>query len=153
MPPLMENWFREPARENKSGRVNFSGFFLTSTNGALVPASTDAPGFTLTKVGATAGRYTVQLVNSKGEPVVVSPTPNTKATTGLLSFKETLIAAAGLTTTRGLKAYIRGGIATLATAGTFIVQFVRPDTGADAEVDDGAAFLLEFSVKRSSAVP
>lgn len=153
MPSLMENWFRDPARENKSGRVNFSGYFLTTTSGALDSTKTDAPGFTLTKVGATAGRYTLQLVNSKGEPVVVSPTPNTKATAGLLGFGATVIPTAGLTTTKGLVAYIRAGVATLASAGTFIIQFVRPDTGADAEVDDGAGFIVEFSIKRSSAVP
>jgi hypothetical protein len=151
---LMENWFREGARENKSGRVNFSGYFVTSTSGALVAASTDAPGFTLTKVGGQAGRYTVQLVNSKGEPVVVSPTPNTKATPGLLGFGVTVITPTNSSpAANGLAAHIRGGLATLASAGTFVIQLSRQDTGVDAEVVDGAAFIVEFSMKRSSAVP
>lgn len=149
---LIENYFREPAHENRSGRVNMSGYFVTSTNGALVPASSYSPCFTLTKVGATAGRYTVQLVNSKGEPVVVSPGKDTAAAPGILNFRATVITTGALTATRGRGAHIRGGVATLATNGTFIIQFVQV-SGADAEVDDGAAILLEFGIKRSSAVP
>lgn len=152
MPSLPENWYRESARENKSGRVNFSGFFLTTTSGTLDATKTDAPGFTLAR--SAAGRYTLQLVNSKGEAVVVSPTPNTKATTGLLDFNVTVIHAAGVAAGKARDAYIRGGVATLATAGTFIVQFHDgAATPADADVTDGASFIITFAIKRSSAVP
>jgi hypothetical protein len=152
MPGTPDQWFRDPAKENKSGRVNYSGYFVTSTNGALVAASTDAPGFTLTRTGA--GRYTLQLVNAKGEAVVVSPTPNLKQTPGLRGFKATVIPTAGITAARAFHAYIRAGLATLFSAGNFIVQFADgAATPADADVPDGAAFLIEFSISRSSAVP
>lgn len=149
---LLSTWLRDPARENKSGRTNYSGYFVTTTSGALDATKTDSPGFTLTKVAATAGRYTVQLTDQAGVAVVVSPTPNSKATPGILAFRATVIPTAGLTAIKGCSAYIRAGVATLATNGTFIVQFYQV-SGADAEVDDGAAMLIEFSIKRSSAVP
>lgn len=151
---LFDQWFREEARENKSGKVNFSGYFVTSTNGALVAASSFSPGFTLTRTAA--GRYTLQLVDNKGAAVLVPVGKNTAAQPALTGFKATIIAATAETTAgKGIQAYIRGGLATLASAGNFIVQFA---TGAnppvDGDVEDGAAILIEFSLKcRSQAVP
>lgn len=148
---LLENWLREPARQNKSGRADFSGFFLTSTNGTLVAASTDAPGFTLTRTAA--GRYTVQLINSRGEPVTVGPVGPLKLTPGLLGFNVAIITPAGnIGSGRAIAARIRGALTTLATAGNFVIQF-DDATATEADVTDGSAFIVEFSVKRSSAVP
>jgi hypothetical protein len=150
---IFGNWFRDPARENKSGRANFSGYFVTSTNGALVAATSHSPYFTLTRTGA--GRYTCQLVDSFGAPVVVPPGLNTAAQPGMVSFQVTIIPTAGITAGRAREAFIRAGLATLASAGNFIIQFHDgAATPADADVPDGAAFIVEFGLKcRSTAVP
>lgn len=152
---ISENWFREAARENKSGIVNFHGYFLTTTNGTLNVTLRDAPGFILIRV--SAGRYLIQMVNSKGENIVFGPTPNAKATTALVKFGATIIAPAGeVTAGRGIQCYIRDPVAlgTLGTQGNFQIQFA---TGAnppvDGDVEDGAALLISFSLKRGSAVP
>ena len=144
MPSLPENWFREGPRSNRSGCITLKGRHLTTTSGAL-SATTDSPGYTLTKVGGQAGRYTVQFVNAKNEAVTFLK---------LVSFHWWVETTGAMTATRGGAGtcHIRGGSATVATNGTLIIQLTQV-SGADAEVDDGATIGLEFEVKKSSAVP
>lgn len=147
---LPGKWWRHEAGQNRAGLVHLSGIFVTSTNGALVAASSDSPMFILTKVGSKAGRYLVQFVDSKGSPVVYL-----KCT----GFKATLLtddADAAYPAANGHGCHLRNAtpaLTTIQTNGQLLVQFVRDDTHADAEVADGCGFILEFDVKASSAVP
>lgn len=150
MPVTPDRWQRDPARENRSGRINLCGTFVTSASGALVAASSDSPGFTLAKVGGEAGRYLVQFVNAKQEPVTYLK---------CVSFRPTLLtddADAAYPAANGHGCHLRNAtpaLTTIHTNGQLLVQFVRDDTHADAEVADGCGFMLEFGVKLSSASP
>lgn len=143
---LPDNWFREGARSNRSGEVRLSGRHLTTTNGTLSTAAgaQDSPGYTLTKVGGQAGRYLLQLVNNKGEPVTWLK---------LTGFNVWVETTGAMTAGRGGSAstHVRGA-PTIATNGQLTIQ-LRQITGADAEVDDGAVIGIELALKRSSAVP
>lgn len=143
----MDHIFCDGARENRSGVVDFSGNVLTTTVGTLsaVAANVDTPMFTLTKTGATAGRYKVQLIDSRGAACVALKL--VRWTFGLIG-----TTTAAYTAAKGLGlGLIRNNL--INTLGTFEIQFQRSDTMADAEVEDAATIHLEFSVKKSSATP
>lgn len=143
---LWRYFHRDPARENRSGIVHVSGSFVTSTAGALVAASSDSPGFTLTKVGAKTGRYTVQFVDSLGAPAQVLQLA------GFSCSIFSAVADTAYTTTKAVGAVIRNGIAQMAVDGTCVVQFIDK-AAADGEVEDAAGFFLNFDVKLSTSVP
>lgn len=146
MAQLIDHIFSDPPRSNRTGEVRYSGDVLTTTNGDLsaVAANVSTPFFTLTKVGSEAGRYRVQLTDSRGNAVVAK-----KLTSW--NFGVNGAADAAYTTAKGIKGVIRNN--TISTTGTFDIQFVRTDTAADAEVEDGATIWVEFCVKKSSAQP
>jgi hypothetical protein len=146
---VSSGYYRDPARQNRSGIVHMTGKFVTSTSGTLVAASSDSPGFTLTKVGSEAGRYTVQFIDNDGTAC---------AWLSIEDFRATILGAVAdtaYTTTKALHAFLRLGtpaLTTVASAGTVLVQFVDKAL-ADAEVEDGAGFILSFDLKRSTASP
>jgi hypothetical protein len=151
---LDDRWYRDEARQNRSGLIHISGVQLTTTSGALAAVVKDvndsAGCYTITKVGATAGRYLVQFVNSKGEAV---------SWLRICGFRATLLtddATAAYPVAKGFHCHLRNAtpaLTTVASNGQVLVQFTRTDTNADAEIDDGCGFILEFDVKKSSASP
>lgn len=147
MSQLIDHWFCDPPRESRSGTVNFSGTVVTTTAGTLGTgaANVDTPFFTLTKTAAKAGRYKVQLIDSRGNPVVAPKL--TKVMAWLIGDTDAAIATA-----KGVwMGTVRNNL--LSTLGTFEIQFQRTDTGVDAEVSDAAVIGIAFSVKKSSATP
>lgn len=154
---VSENWFREMKHANKSGVVHFFGYFRTTTGGALNTAFSDSPGFTFNRINT--GRYTIQLVNSKGENVTFcnGGPANPKTTPALAMFSATISPSAGeVTAGKGIQSYVRNGpdLVQLSASGRIDIQFA---TGAnppvDGDVEDGAALIIAFALKRGSAVP
>lgn len=146
MAQLIDHIFCEPPRHNRSGTVHYSGDVLTTTVGTLGvgAANVDTPFFTLSKTAAKTGRYKVQLIDSRGQPVVGRKLCE-------WSFGLTLAADTAYPIANGLPAGIRNDL--ISTLGTFEIQFARSDTEADAEVLDGAKIWISFDVKKSSATP
>jgi hypothetical protein len=114
------------------GVVKLFATVTTSTSGAI--ASSSALGMTITKTASEAGRYTVTLSDK-----YVSLLAANALVEGA--------ADAAYTTAKGSQAILRG----VDIAGKVLyVQFVRTDTGADAELEDGAKFFLELTLKNST---
>lgn len=141
---LMDSWFRDPARNNRSGMVQFSGIITLGAGGAIATGGADTPGFSFTKVGAKVGRYLVQILDSKLQACGCIKFAKIGATV------ETASADAAYTVTKGAYAIIRNRSP---STGTFQVQLIRTDSAADAEAEDSAVLHVWFSAKRSSAVP
>lgn len=118
------------------GLVILSGEFTTTTSGTI--GTSDTEGFTVTKTGSEVGRYTVQLGRSSS---LVDKYPKIR---GVLT---TVIGPddAAMTDAKGLTCVVRDD--DVASDGTFEVQFCDQDSGADAELQDGAKVLLVFFLK------
>ena len=147
MSQLIDHIFCDPARMSRSGVVEYSGRVLTTTAGTLSAAAgaVDTPLFTLTKVAAKAGRYRVQLIDSRGQAVIGFKLVSWWF--GLVGLSDT-----AYTTTNGISnQMIRNDL--INTAGTLEIQYTRSDTEADAEVVDGTSIALRFAIKKSSATP
>jgi hypothetical protein len=127
-------------RSRSAAITSFAGRVVTSTGGAV--ASTDCEGFTVTKTASKTGRYTVQLVDIRGQAVTA------------LKLRGCMVSLIGpddaaLTTNKGVTGLVRAE--TVATNGQFFIQFVQSNAGnADTEVQDGASFDIIFWVKDSS---
>lgn len=149
---------------NRSGMVHLSGSFTVGNSGAV--ASSDTPGFTVTKVSGHAGQYTVQCIDTDGataespcQPLASDgTTPQTPW--GIQAVHATVIsqAASGtaLTTSSALKAAIRNF---LPASGKFDLQFYRDvtsttdETHTDTDIESGAIVLVDFCAKCSSVTP
>jgi len=135
---------RNLARDGGSpqkGLVNLLGFFTTTTTGTLSTVSTaftpvKQAGFTLTKVGATAGRY---LLTLQDKYVALLSVAAMASITGGAAFP----------VANGVTAFVRDAAVSAATP-VLTIQFARTDTGADAEVPDGAIILIDVQLKNSS---
>lgn len=120
----------------EAGIVKLFGSVATSTSGTI--ASATGKGLTITKTAGETGRYTVALA----DPYV--------------SFLSASIvvqgaADAAYTTAKGLVAFIRGVDVTSQTAPLLYVQFCDSDgSPADAELEDGAKFFIEVTLKNST---
>ncbi len=110
--------------------------FTTTTNGTINASLTKATGAVITKTAAKTGRYTIQCGSALDK--------NTYA--HIVQVLTTIVgpADAAFTTAKGLVSAIRNDA--LATNGTIDVQFVRPDTYADAELQDGARVFVTIIV-------
>lgn len=145
---IIGKWWRELLGRNKSGIVEFEGVVTLGASGAIDSAylaGTDTPGFTVTKTGSKAGRYDVQLVDSKGNAVVAKHFTFGSCTV------ENPGADAAYTTAKGAYAQCRNNLVN--STGAFQIQLVRTDTAADAEAMDSAKLHIRFSAKFSSATP
>lgn len=126
----------------KKGVVKLYGAFPTTTSGTLATSgftSARKAGFTLAKTAAKTGRYDVALQDKYIGLLNVDAKPNGAAD-------------AAYTTAKGVKCIPRNvAVAGSATAnGTLQIQMVRTDTGADAEVEDGATLYVEITLDNSS---
>lgn len=121
----------------EQGVIKLYGSVTTSTSGTI--ASSTGKGLTITKTAAETGRYTVALADSYNSLLAVSVTVQGAAD-------------AAYTTGAGLQAFIRGVNVSSATAPLFYIQFCAEDgSPADAELEDGAKFFIEVTLKNSSA--
>ena len=118
----------------EKGVVKLFATIVTSTSGAI--SSTTATGLTVAKVAAEAGRYRVTLDDKY---------------TRLLAAQAIVTGAAdaAYTTAKGAYAIVRNVAVSSATP-VLDIQFVRTDTAADAEVEDGATIYVELTLKNSS---
>lgn len=116
------------------GVVKLFATVVTSTSGAI--ASSDAMGMAVTKVGSEAGRYKLTLQDAYQR---------------MLSCSVMVSGAsdAAYTTAKGIQAIVRN-VAVSGATPALEVQLVRTDTGADAEVEDGATIWIEVTLSNSS---
>ncbi len=121
----------------EAGVCKLFGSVTTSTSGTI--ASQSCKGFSVAKTAGETGRYTVTLAD-----VYVD----------LLSVSVAVVGAADAahTAARGLTPMLRNDAVGVSGGKTFNVQFVSADgSAADAELVDGAKFLLEITLKNSTA--
>jgi len=120
----------------EAGVCKLFGEVVTSTSGTI--ASQSCKGFTVTKTGSETGRYTVTLADKYMK---------------LLNVGVCVVGAADAAygSGKGLMSFIRND--SIASNGTtFNVQFVDAATPqADAELEDGAKFKIEITLKNSTA--
>lgn len=119
----------------EQGVVKLYGSVTTSTSGTI--ASKTGKGLTITKTASKTGRYTVTLADKYtamlGCSVLVEGSTD-----------------AAYTASKGLVSFLRNVPTSSVTS--FDVQFTTVGaTPADAELEDGAVFLVEVVLKNSSA--
>jgi hypothetical protein len=118
----------------EKGVVKLFATVVTSTSGTI--ASSDMLGGSVAKVGGKAGRYRITLADAYqrllSASVIVSGAADAAYT-----------AAAGVT------AIVRN-VAVSGATPILDIQLCRNDTGADAEVIDGASIFIELSLSNSS---
>lgn len=118
----------------EAGVVKLFGSVTTSTSGTI--ASQACKGFSVAKTATKTGRYTVTLADKYN---------------GLLACAVVVQGAddAQVASAKGVQAMLR---AVDMTNGVFKVQFLdRQTQPADAELEDGAIFRLEITLKDSTA--
>jgi hypothetical protein len=141
--------------------VHVTGSFETTTSGAI--ASSDTPGFTITKTDSEAGRYRVQLVASDGSSVANPPCVLSGSTAvapwGIQAPRAIVcspVADAALSTDVALHCAIRNY---QPRHGYFDFQFYKDvtstssETHVDADIETGSTVLVEFWVKTSNVTP
>ncbi len=118
------------------GIVKLFGSVTTTTSGTI--GSSTGKGLAITKTGSEAGRYTVTLADKYNALLAVSICVQGAAD-------------AAYTTAKGLVSFVRG-VDVGGTTPVFYVQFCDSDgSPADAELEDGAKFFLEVTLKNSTA--
>lgn len=118
----------------EQGVVKLFGSVTTSTSGTI--SSKTGKGLTITKTAGETGRYTVTLADKY---------------TALLSCSVRIEGAAdaAYTGSKGLVSFLRN--VDVSSAGSFDVQFTTAVASpADAELENGAKFYLEVTLKNSS---
>jgi hypothetical protein len=115
--------------------VKLYATIVTSTSGAV--ASVDCMGASIAKVSAEAGRYRVTLADAYQRLLACNAIVSGAAD-------------AAYTTANGVQAIVRN-VAVSAATPVLDIQFVRTDTGADAEVIDGATIYAEITLSNSSS--
>lgn len=130
---MANRYFKQGSYFLESEIVKLYGKVTTTTSGTIGTSS--AKGFSVTKTAAETGRYTITLADQYPE------------------FKHCAIvvegaADAAYTSAKGLVAFIRN--VSMSTK-TFNVQFCDADgSPADAELEDGAKFYLEITLKNTT---
>ncbi len=128
--------FREFAGTKTNGVVKLFGQVVLSTSGTISTTSCD--GFAVAKTGSETGRYTVTLGQNYNK---------------LLGCSVQIVGAddAAFTDAKGVDPKLRDiDVGTGANDGTFEIQLVDADSGADAEAQDSATLLIEITLKNSS---
>jgi hypothetical protein len=118
----------------EKGVVKLFATITTTTSGAI--GSTSALGLTVAKVGSEAGRYRLTLDDKYTRLLAVNAIVSGAAD-------------AAYTTAAGVNALVRNVAVSSATP-ILDLQLCRTDTGADAEVIDGAVIYVELTLKNSS---
>lgn len=119
------------------GMVFLAGRFLLGSSGAIGATVDSAKhcGFTLTKTATKTGRYTVALDKNYNRVIWADA-------------KVWGADDAAYTTAKGLDVLLRDDdVGQGAADGTFEIQFVRSDTGADAEVEDARTLSIMIVVR------
>ncbi len=115
--------------------VCLTGKVVCGAGGAI--SSTDCDGFAVTKTAAETGRYTIQLGTSSKQDVYA------KFRGGVVSILGPDDAA--MTDAKGLGWVWRDD--DVASDGTIELQFINPETAADADLQDSASFYLTLFLK------
>lgn len=120
----------------EAGIVKLYGSVVTSTSGTI--SSSDCKGFSIAKTGSETGRYTVTLEDKytslRGCSVMIEGSADT-----------------AYTSAKGIVSYLRG-VDVSASSPVLYIQFADADgSAADAELEDGAKFYIELSLKNSTA--
>jgi hypothetical protein len=160
MSTIFNRVWRDLKGSNRSGMVHVTGSFTTTTSGDI--ASSDTPGFTVTKTNAKNGRYRIQLVDSDGSSVANPPAVLSGSTAvapwGIQAPRAIVcspVADSALTKDGALLSAIRNF---QPRHGYFDFQFYTAitdsgETHVDAEIESGSVVLIEFWVKTSNVVP
>lgn len=120
----------------EAGVVKLFGSVVTSTSGTV--STSTGKGLTITKTGGEVGRYTVTLADKY---------------TALLGVSVALVgsADAAYTSAKGIVHFLRN-VSVAGATPAFDIQWADADgSAADAEVENGAAFYVEVTLKNSSA--
>ena len=113
----------------------------TTTSGTLAATQTNY-GMSLTKTATETGRYTCQLLKSTG------------AADTAIGFINAIVTIVGpddtaMTDAKGVwSGVVRDN--DIASDGTIEIQFVDADSGADADLQDGASFNVTLLIKDSN---
>jgi hypothetical protein len=124
------------AGSKTNGAVALFGTMTTSTSGTVSTSSVE--GFTITKTATKTGRYTITLGQNYNKllfanAVIVGPDDT------------------AMTDAKGTQFVIRDNdVGAGANDGTFELQFIDSDSGADAELQDAAIIMITIWVKNSS---
>ena len=132
---MADRYFKQFINTLEAGVVKLYGQVTLGAAGAI--ATSNCKGFSITKTGGEAGRYTVALEDKY---------------TGLLAASVILEGAADTlyTTATGLTPLLRG--VSVGTNKVLYIQFVdRATAPADANPETGAKFYIELTLKNSSA--
>lgn len=127
--------FSKDAVTLEKGVVKLFGHVVTTTSGTI--GSQSCKGFSVVKTSAKTGRYTITL-----DDYYVS----------FLAAQTTVVGAAdaGYTSAKGLTSFLRN-VAVDSSHKTFDVQFCDRQTApADADLESGAEFYIEITLKNSS---
>lgn len=127
-----KNWYpgpRSPRRDTTTTWIDFTTTTSGTISATTVTSAKDCAA-TIAKTASKTGRYTVTAQDKyrrfvKGHATIIGPDD------------------AAMTAARGVVTVFRDD--DLATDGTIEVQFIRPDTYADAELQDGARAILELT--------
>lgn len=119
----------------EKGVVKLFATVVTSTSGTI--ASSDMMGGSVAKVDSEAGRYRITLAGSYQRLLAANVMVSGAAD-------------AAYTTTNGVKAIVRNVAVSSSSAPILDIQLCRTDTGADAEVIDGASIFIELTLSNSS---
>jgi len=128
--------FQPIAGSKTNGVIKLYGQVTLGNSGAISSSSCD--GFTIAKTASKTGRYTVTLGQNYNK---------------LLGCSVQIIGPddAAFTDAKGVDPKLRDNdVGGGANDGTFEIQFVDADSGADAEVQDSAVLLIEITLKNSS---
>lgn len=120
----------------EAGVVKLFGSVVTSTSGTI--ASSTGKGLTITKTAGKTGRYTVTLADKY---------------TALLGVSVVLVGStdAAYTSAKGDVSFLRN-VNVGASVPYFEIQWADADgSPADAEIENGAGFYVEVTLKNSSA--
>lgn len=130
---MANRYFKDEVKTLESSIVKLYGNMTFGSSGAISASTTK--GFSVAKTGSETGRYTVTLEDKynefKGCHVTVEGPADAAATTA-----------------DGYWTFIRNEA--VGTTKTFDIQFVRTDTGADANPTSGNLAFLEITLKNSS---
>lgn len=130
---MANRYFKDTVKTLESAIVKLYGSVTFGASGAV--SSSSCKGFSVAKTSGKTGRYTITLEDKYN------------------SIKGCFVSLVGpddaaATTAAGYWTFLRND--DVASAGTFDVQFVRTDTGADADPTSGNIALLEITLKNSS---
>ena len=135
---MANRYLKDQVRTLEGGPVKLFGHVVTSTSGAIDTSSTSCKGFSVAKTGSETGRYTITLEDNYNALLGVS--------VAVVGADDT-----AYTASKGLPWFLRN----VDVGDSFDIQFAVQDSADesmdDAELEDGAEFYIEITLKNSSA--